>query len=155
MCIRERRLNFALHISHCATELDVFVQVDEAHRLKNRSSQLFSSLRRIHRGQSLLLTGTPLQNNLNELWALLSFILPGIFDDEQQFSDWFNRPFESDNEEQQQEQQHGDQEDDDHGGDGEGKNGHNPSRYEFASMDYLSVLFHLIDTFCFVFLHLH
>jgi hypothetical protein len=84
--------------------------VDEAHRLKNRSSLLFSSLRRIHsqgqqqqgqqgqgQGRCLLLTGTPLQNNISELWSLLSFILPDVFGDkEQQFSDWFNRPFESD-----------------------------------------------------------
>ena len=102
-------------------------QVDEAHRLKNRSSLLFHALNRIHhcsastsdgersggggggggRGgdgvrdsdaHRLLLTGTPLQNNLNELWSLLTFILPGVFNDEQQFSDWFNKPFESDSE---------------------------------------------------------
>lgn len=64
--------------------------------MKNKSSILFGELRRINAKHRLLLTGTPLQNNLNELWALLSFILPGLFNDEQQFSDWFNRPFESD-----------------------------------------------------------
>ncbi len=77
--------------------------MDEAHRLKNRSSVLFAKLKRIHTRQRLLLTGTPLQNNLNELWALLSFVLPGLFDDEQQFSAWFNRPFESDDEEEEEE----------------------------------------------------
>jgi len=38
----------------------------------------------------LLITGTPLQNNLNELWALLNFILPEIFGDAEQFDKWFS-----------------------------------------------------------------
>ena len=42
----------------------------------------------------MLLTGTPLQNNLGELWALLNFILPGIFNCKEQFEEWFNKPFE-------------------------------------------------------------
>jgi SNF2 family DNA or RNA helicase len=70
--------------------------LDEAHRVKNRSSVIFEKLKLLDPKRRLLLTGTPLQNNLNELWALLSFILPGFFNDEQQFSDWFNRPFEND-----------------------------------------------------------
>jgi SNF2 family DNA or RNA helicase len=39
--------------------------------------------------------GTPLQNNLKELWSLLHFILPRIFADFEEFSDWFNHPFDS------------------------------------------------------------
>ena len=73
-------------------------QVDEAHRLKNNASKLFSSLNQIHAERHLLLTGTPLQNNLNELWSLLNFILPGIFKSKSQFNDWFNKPFEDDDE---------------------------------------------------------
>ena len=38
----------------------------------------------------LLITGTPLQNNLHELWALLNFLLPDIFSDAQDFDDWFS-----------------------------------------------------------------
>ena len=38
----------------------------------------------------MLLTGTPLQNNLNELWSLLNFILPDIFHDLELFQQWFN-----------------------------------------------------------------
>ena len=38
----------------------------------------------------LLLTGTPLQNNLKELWALLNFLLPDIFESSDDFESWFN-----------------------------------------------------------------
>lgn len=72
-----------------------YLVVDEAHRLKNRSSVLFEDLMKIKTTHRLLLTGTPLQNNLTELWSLMSFILPEIFHDIEQLSDWFNRPFES------------------------------------------------------------
>ena len=44
-----------------------------------------SSFRKVN---SLLLTGTPLQNDLTELWALLHFLLPDIFDDLQLFQNW-------------------------------------------------------------------
>jgi SWI/SNF-related matrix-associated actin-dependent regulator of chromatin subfamily A member 5 len=37
-----------------------------------------------------LLTGTPLQNNLHELWALLNFLLPEVFSDAEEFDSWFN-----------------------------------------------------------------
>ena len=40
----------------------------------------------------LLLTGTPLQNNLSELWALLNFLLPKIFSSCEEFKKWFDRP---------------------------------------------------------------
>lgn len=72
----------------------MFFKVDEAHRLKRNSSVLFEKLQNIDTNCRLLLTGTPLQNSLSELWSLLSFILPDVFKDMIQFSDWFNRPFE-------------------------------------------------------------
>jgi SNF2 family DNA or RNA helicase len=43
----------------------------------------------------LLLTGTPLQNSLPELWSLLNFLLPNIFNSMESFEKWFNAPFES------------------------------------------------------------
>lgn len=71
--------------------------MDEAHRLKNRYSLLFETLNRIHHsGRRLLLTGTPLQNNLSELWSLLHFILPAVFANEQEFRDLFNQHFDCD-----------------------------------------------------------
>ncbi|XP_039244871.1 chromodomain-helicase-DNA-binding protein 1-like isoform X2 [Pipra filicauda] len=57
--------------------------VDEAHRLKNQSSLLYKTLSEFSVGFSLLLTGTPVQNSLQELYSLLSLIEPDIFPKEQ------------------------------------------------------------------------
>jgi SNF2 family DNA or RNA helicase len=72
-----------------------YIIVDEGHRLKNNESKLFSCLLQLQSTHHLLLTGTPLQNNLKELWSLLHFILPSIFSDFEEFSGWFNHPFDS------------------------------------------------------------
>uniref|UniRef100_A0A8D0ATL3 Chromodomain helicase DNA binding protein 1-like n=1 Tax=Sander lucioperca TaxID=283035 RepID=A0A8D0ATL3_SANLU len=53
--------------------------VDEAHRLKNQNSLLHKALTKFSVGFRVLLTGTPIQNNLQELHSLLSFIQPSIF----------------------------------------------------------------------------
>ncbi|XP_068876899.1 chromodomain-helicase-DNA-binding protein 1-like isoform X2 [Aphelocoma coerulescens] len=57
--------------------------VDEAHRLKNQNSLLYKTLSEFSVGFILLLTGTPVQNNLQELYSLLSLIEPDIFPREQ------------------------------------------------------------------------
>ncbi|KAG2499485.1 hypothetical protein HYH03_002432 [Edaphochlamys debaryana] len=66
------------------------VVVDEGHRLKNYDCKLIRELRCLRADNRLLLTGTPLQNNLRELFSLLSFCMPTIFSDAQQFLDWFD-----------------------------------------------------------------
>eukprot|EP00026_Physarum_polycephalum_P000248 Phypoly_transcript_00248.p1 GENE.Phypoly_transcript_00248~~Phypoly_transcript_00248.p1 ORF type:complete len:838 (-),score=136.55 Phypoly_transcript_00248:415-2928(-) len=67
-----------------------YLVVDEAHRLKNFECKLICELRQLDTENRLLLTGTPLQNNLTELWSLLNFILPQIFDDLTSFQKWFD-----------------------------------------------------------------
>lgn len=67
-----------------------YLTVDEGHRLKNFQSILIQFLKKLKTANRLLLTGTPLQNNLKELWSLLNFILPDIFHDIDLFESWFN-----------------------------------------------------------------
>ncbi|KAK6461666.1 SNF2 family N-terminal domain-containing protein [Scheffersomyces coipomensis] len=67
-----------------------YLIVDEGHRLKNNNCVLIKFLKKLNTSNRLLLTGTPLQNNLNELWSLLNFILPDIFHDLELFQQWFN-----------------------------------------------------------------
>ncbi|CAO3575067.1 unnamed protein product [Mortierella alpina] len=67
-----------------------YIIVDEGHRLKNMDCKLIRELKSYHSANRLLLTGTPLQNNLSELWSLLNFLLPDIFDDKEGFAEWFD-----------------------------------------------------------------
>lgn len=68
-----------------------YIVIDEAHRIKNEQSMLSQIIRLFHSRHRLLITGTPLQNNLHELWALLNFILPEVFGDSDAFDAWFSR----------------------------------------------------------------
>lgn len=76
-------------INICKSELKKinwkYIIVDEAHRLKNEESVLSKNLREFRTELKILMTGTPLQNNLRELWALLNFLLPELFDDPELF----------------------------------------------------------------------
>lgn len=56
-----------------------FIGVDEAHRLKNDDSLLYKTMIEFKSNHRLLITGTPLQNSLKELWSLLHFIMPEKF----------------------------------------------------------------------------
>ena len=70
-----------------------YIVVDEGHRMKNSKSRLHQVLNAFTCANRLLLTGTPLQNNLTELWSLLNFLLPKIFQSADDFENWFNEPF--------------------------------------------------------------
>jgi SWI/SNF-related matrix-associated actin-dependent regulator of chromatin subfamily A member 5 len=68
-----------------------YIVVDEAHRIKNEDSSLSQIIRLFYSKNRLLITGTPLQNNLHELWALLNFLLPDVFGDSNVFDEWFEK----------------------------------------------------------------
>ncbi|MBA0714948.1 hypothetical protein Golax_013886 [Gossypium laxum] len=70
-----------------------YIIIDEAQRMKDRESVLARDLDRYRCQRRLLLTGTPLQNDLKELWSLLNLLLPEVFDNRKAFHDWFSQPF--------------------------------------------------------------
>nr|CAB3445292.1 unnamed protein product [Digitaria exilis] len=83
-----------------------YIIIDEAQRMKDRDSVLARDLDRYRCQRRLLLTGTPLQNDLKELWSLLNLLLPEVFDSSKAFQDWFSKPF------QREAQTHSEEEDD-------------------------------------------
>uniref|UniRef100_A0A0B6ZJP7 SWI/SNF-related matrix-associated actin-dependent regulator of chromatin subfamily A member 5 n=1 Tax=Arion vulgaris TaxID=1028688 RepID=A0A0B6ZJP7_9EUPU len=82
MCIREKSVMKKFNWR--------YIVIDEAHRIKNEKSKLSEIVREFKSTNRLLLTGTPLQNNLHELWALLNFLLPDVFNNSEDFDSWFN-----------------------------------------------------------------
>ncbi|CAF1259606.1 unnamed protein product, partial [Adineta steineri] len=82
------------YVAH-PTDCKQYAYCANGHRMKNHHCKLTQILNSFYCNapHRLLLTGTPLQNNLPELWALLNFILPTIFKSATTFTDWFNAPF--------------------------------------------------------------
>ncbi|KAG9011639.1 putative DNA helicase ino80 [Tulasnella sp. JGI-2019a] len=71
-----------------------FLILDEAQAIKNSSSSRWNALLDLNTRNRLLLTGTPIQNSMQELWALLHFIMPSLFDSHDEFSEWFSKDVE-------------------------------------------------------------
>ncbi|KAL8705003.1 MAG: hypothetical protein Q9201_001848 [Fulgogasparrea decipioides] len=72
-----------------------YMILDEAQAIKSAQSSRWKSLLGFHCRNRLLLTGTPIQNSMQELWALLHFIMPSLFDNHDEFSEWFSKDIES------------------------------------------------------------
>ncbi|KAI3626498.1 hypothetical protein CBS9595_001859 [Malassezia furfur] len=80
----------------------MYLVLDEAHNIKNFRSQRWQTLLGFNTQRRLLLTGTPLQNNLMDLWSLMYFLMPqgiaevaaasGAFSNMKDFQDWFSQP---------------------------------------------------------------
>ncbi len=69
-----------------------FLILDEAHLIKNWQSLKWQTLLNFHSQHRVLLTGTPLQNSLMELWSLMHFLMPTIFESHDEFKEWFSNP---------------------------------------------------------------
>ncbi|CAG8440984.1 4294_t:CDS:10, partial [Dentiscutata heterogama] len=72
-----------------------YMILDEAQAIKSSTSARWKTLLGFQCRNRLLLTGTPIQNSMQELWALLHFIMPTLFDSHQEFSEWFSKDIES------------------------------------------------------------
>ena len=80
-------MNDRKHLAHFGWK---FIIIDEGHRIKNLNCRLIRELQSYQSANRLLITGTPLQNNLTELWSLLHFLMPSIFDKLESFEAWFD-----------------------------------------------------------------
>ena len=76
--------------------------IDEAQKIKNEETRISQMIRKLKNKSKLLLTGTPLQNNVHELWSLLNFLMPEIFNDSEAFDSWFNFSHEGKTEEEKE-----------------------------------------------------
>ncbi|CAH9068725.1 unnamed protein product [Cuscuta epithymum] len=72
-----------------------YMVLDEAQAIKSSTSIRWKTLLSFNCRNRLLLTGTPIQNNMAELWALLHFIMPTLFDSHEQFNEWFSKGIEN------------------------------------------------------------
>ncbi len=68
--------------------------LDEAQQAKNRQSKVYQCARRLAAPVKIAITGTPLENNVMELWSLLSITAPGLFPNPDRFRDYYARPVE-------------------------------------------------------------
>ncbi|XP_046447627.1 chromatin-remodeling ATPase INO80-like [Daphnia pulex] len=72
-----------------------YMILDEAQAIKSASSTRWKMLLGFNCRNRLLLSGTPIQNSMAELWALLHFIMPTLFDSHEEFNEWFSKDIES------------------------------------------------------------
>ena len=70
------------------------VLLDEAQAVKNHQAKAFAAIKQLDRAFTVAVTGTPLENNLLELWALFSLVAPGLLGSQQRFADYYRTPIE-------------------------------------------------------------
>ena len=70
-----------------------YIVLDEAQNIKNFKSKRFQMLLNFHARRKLLLTGTPLQNDIMEIWSYLHFLMPNLFYSNIEFREWFHTQF--------------------------------------------------------------
>ena len=70
--------------------------LDEAQNVKNHQSKTYLCARRLAAPVKIAITGTPMENNLMELWSLLSITAPGLFPDPGRFREYYTKPIERD-----------------------------------------------------------
>ncbi len=94
ICITSYKLVIQDHSVFRRKKWKYFI-LDEAQNIKNFKSQRWQALLNFQSQRRLLLTGTPLQNNLMELWSLMHFLMPHVFSSHREFQLWFNNPLRS------------------------------------------------------------
>lgn len=91
VCITSYKLVVQDHQAFRRKKWKYFV-LDEAQNIKNFKSQRWQYLLNFNSQRRLLLTGTPLQNSLMELWSLMHFLMPHLFQSHKDFQQWFSNP---------------------------------------------------------------
>lgn len=70
----------------------LYCVLDEGHIIKNPKTKLSAAVKQLRAQHRLLLSGTPIQNNVLELWSLFDFLMPGFLGTEKMFNDKFSKP---------------------------------------------------------------
>jgi len=68
-----------------------YLVLDEAHKIKNSKSKLTQNIKGLQAERKLVLTGTPLQNKVSELWSLFDFLMPDFLEEETTFNKTYNK----------------------------------------------------------------
>ncbi|KAK4687502.1 TATA-binding protein-associated factor, partial [Tremellales sp. Uapishka_1] len=70
----------------------LYCVLDEGHIIKNAKTKLSAAVKQLQANHRLLLSGTPIQNNVLELWSLFDFLMPGFLGNDKLFNDRFSKP---------------------------------------------------------------
>jgi len=81
--------NYVDELQNCRCDLLI---CDEGHKLKNANIKIFQTLKKIPTPRRIVLSGTPLQNDLNEFFTICDFINPGLLGDAHSFKNLFTEP---------------------------------------------------------------